>query len=141
MAGRNATGRLYLAASAVAGLALALVDLSTLLSVPLLYYVGLNLLILVLGGLTLERTHSVMLSIAVVFFAESFWNLFWLIGAVAGGHQLGPTLNEGAGYVVPIAQYYAGLVSQFLAAIIAYTVSVRKGRNSRLRSGSGEGVK
>ncbi len=117
---------LFLAASIAAGLGIALVDLSSLLSIPLLYYVGLNLLILIIGGVALERTGSVLFSVSVIFFAESFWNLFWLIGALASGHHIGPTLNEGAGYVVPVSQYYAGLAVQFIIAASAYFISSRK---------------
>ena len=117
---------LFLAASIAVGLGTALVDLSSLLSIPLLYYVGLNLLILIIGGVALERTGSVLFSVSVIFFAESFWNLFWLIGALASGHHIGPTLNEGAGYVVPVSQYYAGLAVQFIIAAAAYFICSRK---------------
>ena len=47
---------LFLAAAVAAELGTALVDLSLLLSIPLLYYVGLNMLILIIGGIALERT-------------------------------------------------------------------------------------
>ncbi|MBX8644759.1 MAG: hypothetical protein KIY12_08580 [Thermoplasmata archaeon] len=117
---------LFLAAAVAAGLGSALVDLSSLLSIPLLYYVGLNMLILIIGGIALERTGSVLFSVSVIFFAESFWNLFWLIGALASGHHIGPTLNEGAGYVVPVSQYYAGLAVQFIIAAAAYFICSRK---------------
>ncbi|MCL4347299.1 MAG: hypothetical protein M1117_05230, partial [Candidatus Thermoplasmatota archaeon] len=66
---------MFLAAAVAAGLGSALVDLSSLLSIPLLYYVGLNVLILIIGGIALERTGSVLFSVSVIFFAESFWNL------------------------------------------------------------------
>ncbi len=124
----------YFAIAVIAGFAISLIDLSQMLAAPVFYYIGLNLFVLIVGVLALERTGSLFLSISVIFTIEGIWNLFWMMGDLASGRHMHSTIDLGAGYVVPILQYYAGIIVQLLVGVLAFILCAREAG----RSGTGD---